>query len=94
MDTVTGTASNTISSVIIVPFIQQIIQQIDDLIRLDDNRQILEAQLNRMKSLLLDITNQFQDQQKATPDSLSKCLVRMQHSVGKGRQLIHRSQRP
>lgn len=94
MDILTGTASNTINSVIIVPFIRQIIQQIDDLISLDENRQLLEAQLNRMKSLLLDITSRFKDQQKATPDSLRRCLVRMKHSVGNGRQLIHRSQRP
>jgi len=94
MDIVTGTAGNTISSAIVVPLIQQLIHQIDDVIHLDDNRKLLEEQLNRMKGLLLDISSQFQHQQREVPDSLNNCLLRMQREVGNGRQLIHRSQRP
>jgi hypothetical protein len=94
MDIVTGTAGNTISSAIFVPLIQQLIQQIDDAIHLDDNRELLEEQLNHMKSLLLDITSQFQDQQREAPDSLKNCLLKMQRKLGKARELIHRSQRP
>jgi hypothetical protein len=94
MDIVTGTTGNTISSAIFVPLIQQLIQQIDDVIHLDDNRDLLEEQLYRMKRLLLDISSQFQDQQREAPDSLNNCLLRMQRKVGKARELIHRSQRP
>lgn len=47
-----------------------------------------------MKSLLLDINSQFQDQQRETPASLKNCLLRMQGKVREARELIHRSQRP
>lgn len=43
VDVATGTAGGTISSAILVPIIQLLIQQIDDVIH-------LEEQLNHMKS--------------------------------------------
>lgn len=94
MDFATGTAGNTISSAILVPLIQQIIQQIDDAIRLDENRELLEEQLDHMRDLLIDINSLFQDQQRETLVSLQNCLLRMQRKVGEARELIHRSQRP
>eukprot|EP00253_Pinus_taeda_P013709 PITA_13709 len=80
---ITEVAANTVSSAI-----SALIQQIDDVIRLDENRQLLEGQLNRMKTLLLDVGDQFQDPQKTPPQSLQNCLLRMQDAVGRARELI------
>lgn len=93
VDVATGIAGNTISSAILVPLIQQIIQQIDDVIHLDVNRKLLEEQLKDMKNLLVDINSQFQDQQRETPASLKNCLLRIEHKLGEARELIQRSQR-
>lgn len=89
MDIVTGAASNTINIVI-----SSLIQQIDDAIRMEERRRILEAQLNRMKVLLIDISDQFELRRKTPPQSLKNCLQRMQDSVLKANNLIDRSQQP
>jgi hypothetical protein len=90
MDIVSGTAANILSTHIIAP----LIQRIDDVICLGDNRRLLQEQLNRMKGLLRDISYQFDNQQKSPPDSLKNCVERMQGAVGKARELIESSQRP
>lgn len=89
MDIVTGAASNTINIVI-----SSLITQIDDAIHLEDHRRILEAQLNRMKVLLIDITDQFELRRKTPPQSLKSCLGRMQDSILKANVLIDRSKQP
>lgn len=94
LDLATGTAGNTISNTITSMIINPLIQQINDAIHLDENRNILESQLNRMKSLLLDISNQFQDQQRTLPETVSNCLGRMETEVVKARDLIDRSLQP
>eukprot|EP00253_Pinus_taeda_P009811 PITA_09811 len=85
---ITEVVANTVSSAI-----SALIGQIDDVIRLDENRQLLEGQLNRMKTLLLDVRDQFQDLQKTPPQSLQNCLLRMQDAVGKAKELIDCSRR-
>lgn len=94
MDIVTGTAGNTISSAIIVPLIQQLIQQMNDVIHLDENSRLLQEQLSRMKSFLDYINAGFRDQQRQVPVSLSNRLLRMQDAVEKGKELIQHSLRP
>jgi len=77
------------SSVIIAP----LIQQIDDVIYMDENRLLLESQLRRAKDLLVDIRNEFEDQNRVSPDTVKPCLERMQHALDSGRNLMERSQR-
>lgn len=90
MDVVTRVAGDTISS---TGIIITLIEQTDDVIQLD-NRERLKAQLNRLKSFLLDIRDQFQNEQRTLPEMVSNNLRRMQDEVGKARQLIDRSQWP
>ena len=94
LDLAIGTAGNTISSTITSVIIDPLIQQIDGAIHLDENRKFLEAQLNRMKGLVLDIRDQFQDQQRALPATVKNFLQRMENEVAKARQLIDRSLQP
>lgn len=91
LDLATGTAGNTISNTITSVIINPLIQQIDDAIHLDENRKNLETQLNRMKSLLLDIRNQFQEQQRTLPATVDNCVRRMENEVRTARGLIDRS---
>jgi len=70
-----------------------LIEQIDNVIQLDDRR-LLETQLTRVKSLLLDIGNQFQYQQREHLETLNNCLERMENKVRSARLLIQRSQWP
>lgn len=91
---VTGTAPNIAASAISTHIIDPLIQQIDDVIHVDENRRLLRDQLNHMKGLLRDISYQFYDRQKATPESLRNCLERMEGEVRKARELIDRSQSP
>lgn len=86
---ITGAAANSISSAI-----SPLIRQIDDVIRLDENRRLLEAELNRMKNLLRDISDQFQDRQQTPPESLKNSVLRMEDAVGKARELIDQTIRP
>ena len=83
LDLAIGTAGNTISSTITNVIIDPLIQQIDGAIHLDENRKLLEAQLNRMKGLILDIRDQFQDQQRALPATVKNFLQRMENEVAK-----------
>ena len=70
-----------------------LIKQIDVVIQLD-NCECLKAQLNQLKRFLLDIKDQFQNEQRTLPEMLSNNLRRMQDEVGKARQLIDHSQWP
>ena len=70
-----------------------LIRQIDNVILLDD-RQLLETQLNRMKTLLLDISDQFCYQRTAPLQALLKCFERMENEVKSARLLIQFSQWP
>jgi len=90
MDIMSGIAANVMSTVIIAP----LIQRIDDVILLADNRRLLQDQLNRMKGLLRDISYQFDNQLKSPPELLKNCVERMEGAVGKARLLIESSQRP
>lgn len=85
MDVVTRAAGDTI--------IITLIEQIDDVIHLD-GRECLEAQLNRLKSFLIDISDQFQVEHRTLPEMVSNYLRRMQDEVGNARQLIIHSQWP
>jgi disease resistance protein RPS2 len=89
MDILTGAASNTTNVII-----ASLIQQIDDAIQFEDHRRLLEVQLNRVKVLLIDITDQFEYRRKNPPQSLRNSLQRMQDAVLKAKELIDRSQRP
>lgn len=90
MDLVRGAAENAINTLIIVP----LMQLINDVINLDENRRLVREQLDRMKGLLQDISYAFDNRQKSPPQSLRNCLERMEGEVKKARELIERSQRP
>lgn len=88
MDLVKGPAENAINTLIIAP----LMQRIDDVIRLDDNRGLLQQQLRRMNGLLRDVRYQLDDQ--SPPQALTDCVDRMKDEVEKARELIERSRRP
>lgn len=77
------------STVIIAP----LIQQIEDVISMDENRLLLESQLRRAKGLLHDIRTGFQDQHTTPTDTVNNCLQRMQGALDSGINLMERSQR-
>nr|ABR18473.1 unknown [Picea sitchensis] len=87
----TGAAANTISGVLGVA-IAPLTQLIDDVIHLDRNTQLLEAQLNRMKNLVLDITNRFQHDQRSPPNTVKDWLQRLHHSLQDARRVMDRAQ--
>ena len=89
MDIVTGSASTTVSAVI-----ARLVQHIDEAIELEENHKVLEGQLNRMKVLLGDISDQFEHQQQKPPQSLRNCLKRMEEAVVEAKELIDRSKQP
>ena len=73
----TGVAGNTINSVVIAP----LIQLIDDVVHLDENRQLLQDTLSSTKILLQDISNQFEHDQRSPPGTVTYWSQRLQQSL-------------
>lgn len=93
MDIFMGTAmANGIISVILVPQMRQLMREIDDVTRLDEDRQLLKPQLSTMKDLLLDVIKHRQN--TAAPETVKNNLQRISEEIKKGRELAHCLQRP
>lgn len=85
--------SSGIMCAIMVPVTQRLIQQIEDVIYLDAYGELLEKdQLNLMKSLLQDVTSEFQDQKNTVPNTVKDCLQGIKDKVGLAREFIDRFQ--
>lgn len=88
IEILTGAAGNTINSVVIAP----LIQLIDDVAHLDENRQLLQDTLSSTKILLEDISNQFEHDQRSPPGTVTYWSQRLQQSLQDAKSVIDRSQ--
>jgi disease resistance protein RPS2 len=87
-DVGTGAAANVAAEVINKGIVAPLMQQIDDLIHLDRNSQFLQVNLERLKRLLQDISNDFENQRKRPADCIAHCLQRMGGAIQEAKLLI------
>eukprot|EP00253_Pinus_taeda_P001156 PITA_01156 len=73
--------------------IRAVIKQIKDVVELDQSLQLLNTDFGYMNSMLLDIDQQFQAQQRRLPVPIEASLTRMSDALNEGQQLISSADR-
>lgn len=87
-----GTAMGGVISAILVPQIRQLLREINDVIRLDENSEQLKPALSTMRNLLGEVITHRQT--TAAPETVKNNLQRIEEEVKKGRELLYCLQRP
>ena len=82
----TGAATNVTRTIIVAIF-----QKLNDVTKFEENLQILDSDFSSIEGSLINIRNQFQDQQKRIPGPVEICLENINNVLGKARDLIDRA---
>lgn len=92
MAVVTGAAGQVAADMINKGLVAPIMGQIDSLIHMDRNNLFLQDKLERMKKLLQDISNAFENQQRVPQKSIAYWLARMRDAIQEARDLSAKSE--
>jgi hypothetical protein len=68
-----------------------VIQQVKNVVELEEKLNLLNTDFRPVKSLLLQIEQQFQDQQTRLPEAIEVCLTSMTDHLKEGQLLINRA---